>query len=72
MSRVMVPLNERERGALWRLAEIEKRDFRQQAALIIRAELERIGLLEQEPLPTPKAPIASPSHNESKEYAAAN
>ncbi|MCL4490115.1 MAG: hypothetical protein M1570_18585 [Chloroflexi bacterium] len=45
MARLTVPLDAEENKALWRLATAEKRDPRAQAALIIRQELERRGLL---------------------------
>ncbi len=45
MSRVMIPLEDDEREALLNLAQCEKRDPRQQAALLVRESLERRGLL---------------------------
>lgn len=48
MARVMIRLDEQENKALWQLAETERRDWRDQAALIIRAELERRGLIATE------------------------
>ena len=45
MARVTVTLKANERDALRTLAESEFRDPRAQAALIIRCELERVGLL---------------------------
>ena len=45
MPRFVVYLKEQERNALFRLAEKELRAPRAQAALIIRLELERLGLL---------------------------
>ena len=51
MSRVFVPLNSEERKALRVLAERERRDPRDQAALIIRADLEKRGLLPADPQP---------------------
>ena len=44
--RINVPLKRVEKAALTRLAEQEKRDPRQQAALLIRQGLERAGFLE--------------------------
>jgi hypothetical protein len=44
--RVYVPLNDIERKALIQLGIAEKRDPRQQAALLIRQQLERLGLLQ--------------------------
>jgi hypothetical protein len=46
--RFSTPLTECERSALSRLARHERRDPRDQAALIIRRELERLGLIEPE------------------------
>lgn len=48
MTRITITLNEQEKSALRALSEIEFRDPRQQAALIIRQELERRGLLDIE------------------------
>ncbi len=48
MARLMVTLETIERDALWDLAQREQRDPRAQAALIIRRELERLGLLPRE------------------------
>jgi hypothetical protein len=45
MARVIVNLGEHERSALDRLAKRERRIPRAQAALIIRQELERRGIL---------------------------
>ena len=45
MIRLGVMLQDDERQALLALAEKERRDPRQQAAVIIRRELERLGLL---------------------------
>lgn len=50
LTKVYVPLNEIERKALIQLGIAEKRDPRQQAALLIRQQLERLGLLQ--PIPT--------------------
>lgn len=47
-TRVTVILEEAEAKALIELARIEKRHPRQQAAMIIRRELERHGLLQAE------------------------
>ena len=46
--RFSTPLNDSERVALFKLARHERRDPRDQAALIIRRELERLGLIEPE------------------------
>jgi hypothetical protein len=56
MVRVSVTLQPEEKNALWALAQRERRDPRAQAALIIRRELERAGLLPAEvitPQPQP-------------------
>ncbi len=45
MTRITISLRDPEKIALRELAETEFRDPRQQAALIIRQELERRGLL---------------------------
>ena len=46
MAKVIVYLREQERTALYELATKEYRAPKAQAALIIRKELERLGLLE--------------------------
>ena len=51
MTRITVSLTEGEREALRALAFRERRDSRAQAALIIRAELEKRGLLPADPQP---------------------
>jgi hypothetical protein len=48
MRRVSINLYEEEKQALIELAERERRDPRQQAAVIIRRELVRRGLLKAE------------------------
>lgn len=45
MARIWVTLQEEERQALRAMAQRERRDVRAQAALMIRRELERQGLL---------------------------
>ncbi len=55
MRGMYLPLSNDERDALVQLAEREKRDPRQQAALLIRQALERLGLLR--PAPTTSNPI---------------
>jgi alpha-galactosidase len=47
-SRITLVLDAAERQALEELAERELRDVRQQAILIIRRELQRLGLLSVE------------------------
>jgi hypothetical protein len=49
MTRLTVTLADQEKIALRTLAEKEFRDPRAQAALIIRQELERLGLLQGKP-----------------------
>lgn len=46
MARVIVYLREQEMSALQALAQREYRALKAQAALIIRKELERLGMLE--------------------------
>lgn len=72
MARVILYLKETERDALFNLAESQYRDPRAQAALIIRGELERLGLLAREPLPANGAPIADVARAEVPKYAKAN
>lgn len=48
LTRIYVPLEESERQALIKLSLAEKRDPRKQAALFVRRELERLGLLPPE------------------------
>lgn len=48
-TRIMIPLDAEERFALVELAKQERRDPRNQAAVMIRRELERQGLLPPEP-----------------------
>jgi len=45
MRRITVSLLDHEREALYRLAVQERRNIREQGALLIRQELERRGLL---------------------------
>ncbi len=51
MARIYIPLKISERDALWELAEREHRDPRDQAALILVRELERLGYLKPENIP---------------------
>ena len=46
MTRIMITLSDEEKESLLVLAEKECRDPRGQAALIIRRELERLGMIE--------------------------
>ena len=48
--RISVPITREELAALVILARQEKRDGRNQAAIIIRRELERSGLLPKKPV----------------------
>lgn len=52
--RIYIPLDSIERQALARLGELEHRDPRQQAALLIRQQLEKLGLLQPSPTIPPK------------------
>ena len=52
MAKIIVYLREQDRAALDRLAEKEYRQPKAQAALIIRRELERLGILEVTPEPS--------------------
>jgi hypothetical protein len=54
MAKVVVYLREQELQALNELAEKEYRAPRAQAALILKAELERLGMLTSQPLPVVK------------------
>lgn len=58
MKRVSIPLDDDERRALTLLAIREKRDSRLQAALLVRWQLEAMGLLERAAGPT-LPPIAA-------------
>jgi hypothetical protein len=66
MSRLFIPLRRRDLEALFKLAENELRDPRNQAALIIRAELIHRGMLSQEqPIePDPCAKALTEVHHE--------
>lgn len=46
--RIQINFNPQERSALDRLAQRERRNARDQAALIVRHELERLGLIQPE------------------------
>lgn len=60
MSRLNVYIQQDERAALLQLAQNERRDPRDQAALLIRQRLEQLGLLP----PTPPAPAPPPAKDE--------
>lgn len=51
MARVVIYLPNQERNALYQLAQREYRVPHAQAALIIRKELERLGMLSTDPQP---------------------
>ncbi len=51
MLRMLIALNDDERRALSQCAKHERREIRQQAAVIIRRELERRGLLPADDTP---------------------
>ena len=53
MSKVVIYLREHEHTALNTLAQREYRTLRAQAALIIRKELVRLGMIEPEEQPQP-------------------
>ncbi len=57
MTRLTMKITIEERNALTQLAQRERRQPHDQAALIVRSELERLGLLpiEHQPAPRPKA-----------------
>lgn len=58
MPRIMISVTEEEKAALIRLGELERRDPRHQAALVVRQELERRGLLIGAPEFQPAVPTA--------------
>ncbi|MEI7469524.1 MAG: hypothetical protein WCL57_15035 [Chloroflexota bacterium] len=53
MARIIIYLQSNESSALLALSTQERRDPRQQAALLIRQRLEQLGLIQP---PTPPAP----------------
>lgn len=55
MARISIDLQASERRALAALAKRERREMRAQAAVIVRQELERLGLL------APSCPEAGPA-----------
>jgi len=57
MAKVVIYLREHELDALNELAEKEYREPRAQAALILKAELERRGMLSSSPLPAVKEEV---------------
>lgn len=59
MKGIYAQLDKDEKGALLDLAWKEKRDPRQQAALLIRLQLERLGLLPASPVSTIPEPKES-------------
>lgn len=68
MSRITLTLDPIEKKALSVLAEREFRDPRAQAALIIRQELERHGLLQAEPILVTVPPTDNPIQNGGKTH----
>lgn len=63
MARIMITLQQNEREALIELAQRERRDPRDQAALIIRRELERADLLPTDtPTPITTAQLQAVTH----------
>ena len=60
MARVVIYLLEPEMNALNQLAQQEYRPVKSQAALIIRNELKRLGLIEEQPAGVDKQPGLSP------------
>ncbi|MCB0210755.1 MAG: hypothetical protein KDJ52_15555 [Anaerolineae bacterium] len=46
MAKLTIPLEGKEQEALSILAQMEKRDVRMQAALMLRQSLEKLGLLQ--------------------------
>lgn len=59
MKRISIPFEDDERRALIALAIREKRDSRLQAAILVRWQLEAMGLLEAEAGPA-RPPIVPP------------
>jgi len=57
--RISIPVTIPERDALIRLSQIERRDPRDQAALLIRQALEQAGYL-----PAHQQPTSTPARNE--------
>lgn len=58
-TRINIALKADEKEALWRLCEQERRDPRAQAAMLIRWQLEKLGLLQ--PNPPIQEPIREPA-----------
>lgn len=48
MKRIYIPLQADEKNALYELSKRERRDPRAQAAILIRRELERLGLVQSQ------------------------
>ncbi len=63
MHRLTLTLNDDEKNALWCLADKEFREPRSQAALMIRLELQRLGLMEHQPSPKPFKPLKTGMEN---------
>lgn len=66
MTRIMIQLDGIERSALTTLAERERRDPRQQAALLIRQQLERLGLIQPVPPTSQRQEAARGIQNHSR------
>ena len=66
MARITITLRQSERDALLTLAEREFREPRAQAALLIRAELERLGLLPRAPMSANGAPAQEEQNTNAK------
>jgi len=64
MSKVVIYLREQDHAALNTLSQREYRTLRAQAALIIRKELESLGMIEPEEQPQPLTQSSSLSGTE--------
>ncbi|MCL4505846.1 MAG: hypothetical protein M1140_07470 [Chloroflexi bacterium] len=62
MTGIYVKLSMSERDALFALSQRERRDERDQAALLIRLELEQLGLIRFEDIPA----VIVPLHKDAK------
>lgn len=61
MTRIMIQLDGLERSALATLAERERRDPGSQAAMLIRQQLEKLGLLQPAPTKQEAADARQPA-----------
>ena len=66
MARVVIYLLEPEMNALNQLAQQEYRPVKSQAALIIRNELKRLGLIDEQLAGSDKQPEVSPEPDDSE------